>query len=177
MPTTDAAVTAEARVLVVDDEPNIRELLSASLRFAGFEVEVASDGHQALQLVGSCQLDLIVLDVMMPGIDGFEVVRRMREMGAIRITAWIGPHVCGRCYEVPEQMRDDVTAVVPAARATTSWGTPALDIGAGVRAQLEAEDCRVLDVSACTRETSALYSHRRDGAGAGRLAGLIRRRP
>ena len=79
MPTTDAAVTAEARVLVVDDEPNIRELLSASLRFAGFEVEVASDGHQALQLVGSCQLDLIVLDVMMPGIDGFEVVRRMRE--------------------------------------------------------------------------------------------------
>jgi len=104
-------------------------------------------------------------------------VRRMRDLGAIRITAWIGPHVCGRCYEVPEQMRDDVTAVVPAARATTSWGTPALDIGAGVRAQLEDEGCRVRDVSACTRETTALYSHRRDGAGAGRLAGLIRRRP
>jgi len=102
-------------------------------------------------------------------------VARMRDLGAGEITAWIGPHVCGRCYEVPEEMRDEVAAVVPAARATTSWGTPALDIGAGVRDQLEALDCRVVDVSACTRETPALYSYRRDGAGAGRLAGLIRR--
>jgi two-component system OmpR family response regulator len=70
---------AEARLLVVDDEPNIRELLSASLRFAGFDVEVAPDGQQALRLVGSYSPDLVVLDVMMPGIDGFEVVRRMRE--------------------------------------------------------------------------------------------------
>jgi two-component system OmpR family response regulator len=71
--------TAEARLLVVDDEPNILELLSASLRFAGFDVATASDGQQALKLVGSYQPDLVVLDVMMPGIDGFEVVRRMRE--------------------------------------------------------------------------------------------------
>jgi two-component system OmpR family response regulator len=70
---------AEARLLVVDDEPNIVELLSASLRFAGFEVVTATNGQQALTLAGSYQPDLIVLDVMMPGIDGFEVVRRMRE--------------------------------------------------------------------------------------------------
>jgi two-component system OmpR family response regulator len=77
-PTSESAVT-EARLLVVDDEPNIRELLSASLRYAGFDVETAADGQQALRLVGSYLPDLVVLDVMMPGIDGFEVVRRMRE--------------------------------------------------------------------------------------------------
>ncbi len=49
-------------------------------------------------------------------------VARMRELGATGITAWIGPHVCGACYEVPEQMRDAVAAVVPEAHATTSWG-------------------------------------------------------
>jgi two-component system OmpR family response regulator len=73
------AAPAEARLLVVDDEPNILELLSASLRFAGFDVATAPDGQQALQLVESFQPDLVVLDVMMPGIDGFEVMRRMRE--------------------------------------------------------------------------------------------------
>jgi two-component system OmpR family response regulator len=78
--TTDAdGAPAQARLLVVDDEPNIVELLSASLRFAGFEVATAPDGQQALRLVDSFQPDLVVLDVMMPGIDGFEVVRRMRE--------------------------------------------------------------------------------------------------
>jgi two-component system OmpR family response regulator len=70
--------SGEARLLVVDDEPNIVELLSASLRFAGFEVASAADGQQALKLVESFQPELVVLDVMMPGIDGFEVVRRMR---------------------------------------------------------------------------------------------------
>lgn len=72
------AASAEARLLVVDDEPNIVELLSASLRYAGFDVATASDGQQALKLVHSFQPDMVVLDVMMPGIDGFEVVRRMR---------------------------------------------------------------------------------------------------
>ena len=71
----------EARLLVVDDEPNIRELLSASLRYAGFEVATAADGQQALALAESFRPDLLVLDVMMPGLDGFGVVRRMRESG------------------------------------------------------------------------------------------------
>jgi two-component system OmpR family response regulator len=69
---------AKARLLVVDDEPNILELLSASLRFAGFEVAAASDGQQALALAGTFAPDLVVLDVMMPGLDGFEVARRLR---------------------------------------------------------------------------------------------------
>jgi two-component system OmpR family response regulator len=73
--------TPEARLLVVDDEPNIRELLSASLRYAGFEVATAADGQQALALADSFRPDLLVLDVMMPGLDGFGVVRRLRQSG------------------------------------------------------------------------------------------------
>jgi two-component system OmpR family response regulator len=71
----------EARLLVVDDEPNIRELLSASLRYAGFEVATAADGQQALAMADSFRPDLLVLDVMMPGLDGFGVVRRLRQAG------------------------------------------------------------------------------------------------
>ena len=73
--------TPEARLLVVDDEPNIRELLSASLRYAGFEVATAADGQQALALAESFRPDMLVLDVMMPGLDGFGVVRRLRQSG------------------------------------------------------------------------------------------------
>jgi two-component system OmpR family response regulator len=69
------------RLLVVDDEPNILELLSATLRFSGFEVASAADGHEALATAHSFQPDLLVLDVMMPGIDGFDVARRLRAGG------------------------------------------------------------------------------------------------
>jgi two-component system OmpR family response regulator len=76
-----AATKPEARLLVVDDEPNIRELLSASLRFAGFEVTTAADGAEAMTAARASRPDLLVLDVMMPGVDGFEVVRRLRGEG------------------------------------------------------------------------------------------------
>ncbi|MGA8245601.1 MAG: peptidoglycan editing factor PgeF [Nocardioides sp.] len=102
-------------------------------------------------------------------------VATMRRLGAGRLTAWIGPHVCGLCYEVPEAMRDEVAAVEPASRATTSWGTPSLDLGAGVRAQLERESVEVVDLSRCTRESPDLFSYRRDGRESGRQAGIIRR--
>ena len=71
----------EARLLVVDDEPNIVELLSASLRFAGFEVETAAGGLEAVDKARTFRPDLLVLDVMMPGLDGFGVVRRLRQDG------------------------------------------------------------------------------------------------
>jgi two-component system, OmpR family, response regulator len=71
----------EARLLVVEDDPNIVELLSASLRYAGFQVETAMEGHQALKLARELRPDLVLLDVSIPGIDGFEVVRRMRSAG------------------------------------------------------------------------------------------------
>jgi YfiH family protein len=102
-------------------------------------------------------------------------VAAMRRLGAGRLTAWIGPHVCGRCYEVPAAMRDEVAAVEPASRATTSWGTPSLDLGAGVCAQLVRDDVEVVDLSRCTRESPDLFSYRRDGHASGRQAGIIRR--
>jgi YfiH family protein len=100
-------------------------------------------------------------------------VERLRELGAGDLRAWVGPHVCGRCYEVPEEMRTEVADAVPATRATTSWGTPSLDLGAGVLAQLEAAHVAVTEVGGCTREDEAFHSHRRDGAAAGRLAGVV----
>ena len=81
--------------------------------------------------------------------------------------------MCGRCYEVPEELRAEVGAVVPEALATTSWGTPALDLGAGVAAQLAAEEVEATVVAGCTREDPGLHSYRRDGAAAGRTAGLV----
>jgi len=73
--------TPEARLLVVDDEPNIVDLLATSLRFAGFEVATARNGSEALRVAPDFRPDLLVLDVMMPGIDGFSVVRRLRQDG------------------------------------------------------------------------------------------------
>ena len=73
--------TPEAKLLVVDDEPNIRELLSTSLRFAGFEVVAAANGREALAAAEESQPDLAVLDVMLPDMDGFTVTRRLRAAG------------------------------------------------------------------------------------------------
>jgi two-component system OmpR family response regulator len=67
------------RLLVVDDEPNIRELLSASLRFSGFEVATAATGHEALAAAERHMPDLVLLDVMLPDLDGFQVARRLQE--------------------------------------------------------------------------------------------------
>jgi len=100
-------------------------------------------------------------------------VDQMRRLGADDVTAWVGPHICGRCYEVPDEMRADVAGQVPATYAETRWGTPGLDLGAGVVTQLERAGCRVVNIDRCTLEDPDLHSHRRDGAAAGRLAGLV----
>jgi two-component system OmpR family response regulator len=75
------ATQAEARLLVVEDDPNIRELLSASLRFAGFAVDAVTTGAEAVTAGREARPDLIVLDVMLPDYDGFEVIKRLRETG------------------------------------------------------------------------------------------------
>jgi two-component system OmpR family response regulator len=71
----------EARVLVVDDEDYIADLLSTGLKFVGFDVRTVGGGQEALTLARDWKPDLLVLDVMMPDVDGFAVVRRMRENG------------------------------------------------------------------------------------------------
>ncbi|MEW1807944.1 polyphenol oxidase family protein [Pseudarthrobacter sp. NPDC080039] len=99
-------------------------------------------------------------------------VDSMKALGASRIRAWMGPSICGSCYEVPAALRDEVSALVPATRSTTSWGTPALDLPAGARSQLEAAGVDVEYSGVCTLETETLYSYRRD-RNTGRFAGLV----
>ncbi|NRQ38652.1 response regulator transcription factor [Nonomuraea sp. NN258] len=72
-------LSAPAKVLVVDDEPNIRELLSEALGLNGFSVRTAAGGRAALEAVARERPDILVLDVMLPDLDGFTVARRLRE--------------------------------------------------------------------------------------------------
>jgi YfiH family protein len=103
------------------------------------------------------------------------LVEAMAGKGAdpARMVALIGPGACGRCYEVPADLRELVASQVPETFSTTSWETPALDLRAGIEAQLRAAG--VPDVrhdARCTIESPELYSHRREQPG-GRFAGLI----
>lgn len=101
-------------------------------------------------------------------------VAAMAALGAGRLRAWVGPHVCGRCYEVPQDLHDEVVAVAPAAASRTRVGTPALDLGAGVAAQLAQAGCdEVVDAGVCTLEDPAWPSHRRDADRAPRFAGVV----
>ena len=106
-------------------------------------------------------------------------VREMRQRGATRIQAWVGPRACGSCYEVPAEMAEAGAAVVPEARSTTSWGTPALDVGNGVIAQLKAEDVHVTDIGegVCTIEDESFFSYRRQGKASGRQGAIVVLRP
>ena len=81
---------ASKLVLVVEDEPNLSEVLEAYLRCEGFRTERAGDGESALRLFHAAKPDLVLLDVMMPKLDGFEVLRRVRQAGntpVIMVTA------------------------------------------------------------------------------------------
>ena len=103
------------------------------------------------------------------------LVRAMTGAGAdpAAMTALIGPGICGRCYEVPAQLRDDVAAAVPAAHCVTRAGTPGLDLRSGIAAQLAAAGVRQVQADGrCTAEDPDLYSYRRDGV-TGRFAGLV----
>jgi len=79
-------VSTPARILVVDDERSITDLLSMALRYEGMDVRVAHLGRQALEAVGTFHPQLIVLDVMLPDLNGFEVLERMgRDMAGTRV--------------------------------------------------------------------------------------------
>jgi two-component system OmpR family response regulator len=73
-----SGMRASPHILVVDDEPSITDLLSTALRYLGYQVTTASTGFAALEAAGRSGPDLVVLDVMLPDIDGFEVCRRLR---------------------------------------------------------------------------------------------------
>ncbi|MBP2705833.1 peptidoglycan editing factor PgeF [Microbispora sp. RL4-1S] len=103
------------------------------------------------------------------------LVEAMAARGAepSRMVAAIGPSVCGLCYEVPAELRDRVAARVPETWSATRQGTPALDIRAGIAAQLvRAGVTDVRHDGRCTIETADLYSYRREGR-TGRFAGFV----
>ncbi|WP_022909744.1 polyphenol oxidase family protein [Aestuariimicrobium kwangyangense] len=100
-------------------------------------------------------------------------VEAMRDLGAREIVAWVGPHICGRCYEVDEAMADRVASSHPQVVVASRWGTRALDLGAGVEQELVDQGVTAVRLDPCTLTTPELHSHRRDGADAGRFAGII----
>lgn len=114
-----------------------------------------------------------------------EVLAAMRTLGAsgADVRAVVGPSACGRCYEVPVAMRDEVAARAPGASSTTSWGTAALDLPGAVDARLRSLGVgHVARDARCTIEDPSLFSHRRatraKGPGTtGRLAGVVHLAP
>ena len=101
-----------------------------------------------------------------------KALHQMRELGAIDIHAVLGPSICGRCYEVPLAMQQEVVAVHPRALSTTSKGTPGLDLSGGLIAELVAEGVSYDASVICTMEEPLYYSHRRDNP-TGRFAGVV----
>ncbi len=96
-----------------------------------------------------------------------------RGVGPRGLWAAIGPCICGSCYEVPEAMQVDSLAREPACGSRTRWGTPGMDVAAGVQAQLERAGVEhVSRAGWCTYEDERFYSYRRDGL-TGRLAGVV----
>jgi YfiH family protein len=98
----------------------------------------------------------------------------MADLGAeaTHIAAVIGPSICGRCYEVPEAMRDEVDAVVPGTACETAAGTAGLDLVAGALAILRQAGVAARATRICTAEDDRFYSYRRDGV-TGRFAGVV----
>ena len=97
----------------------------------------------------------------------------MRRLGASDVEAWVGPHICGQCYEVPATMADQIGVSRQHARSVTSWGTPALDLGAACEAELSELGVVVHRRDPCTVEDENLFSHRRQGDHSGRQCGLV----
>ena len=101
-----------------------------------------------------------------------KALHQMRSLGAIEVHAILGPSICGTCYEVPFQMQQDVIAEHPRAFSTTLHGTPALDLPAGLIADLTAEGVSYEASVICTQEDPLYYSHRKENP-TGRFAGVV----
>jgi polyphenol oxidase len=168
VPETDALMTTTPglvlAVLVADCVPvllhgTVAEDFLASGALSGREVVAAVHaGRRGLQLG--------VVEAVVSRMSGLGVAPRA-------ISAQLGPAVCGKCYEVPAAMREEVAAVAPCSRATSRAGRPSLDLRAGLVQQLHALGVGMVKVDpTCTHESDWHFSHRRDQR-TGRTAGLI----
>ncbi len=103
-------------------------------------------------------------------------VAALRSVGANGLQAWLGPAICGSCYEVSETMHAEAVQDLPESACETRIGTPAIDLVAGAKAQLAAAEVPAVDWSTCTLESNSLHSHRRDAAQSGRMLAAIWRK-
>jgi YfiH family protein len=101
-----------------------------------------------------------------------KTIRTMEDMGAGAITAHIGPAICGSCYEVSQDIQNEIVAQHPKAKAKTKEGTPSLDLVSGLKAVLIEEGVDIKSRFECTVENPDLFSYRRDGV-TGRQAGIV----
>ncbi len=101
-----------------------------------------------------------------------KTIRTMEDMGAGAITAHIGPAICGSCYEVSQDIQNEIVAQHPKAKAKTREGTPSLDLVGGLKAVLIEEGVDIKSRFECTVENLDLFSYRRDGV-TGRQAGIV----
>ena len=101
-----------------------------------------------------------------------KALHHMRTLGAIEVHAILGPSICGACYEVPFDMQQDVIADNPRAFSTTRHGSPALNLAAGLMADLTVEGVSYEASLICTKEDPLYFSHRRDNP-TGRFAGVV----
>ena len=99
-------------------------------------------------------------------------LRALNPSGDGVVMATIGPSICGECYEVPKEMRDEVAQHHPSIAAQTTWGTPALDLPAAAESILQTLDVTVHRTNVCTYSNELYYSHRRQ-PGVGRIAGFV----
>ncbi len=100
-------------------------------------------------------------------------VAAMVDLGATDLVAWIGPHICASCYEVPDDMADEFRHTHRGLVSQTSWGTASLDLGGHAERLLADLSVTVQREDPCTRTTPSLWSHRAQGESAGRQAGVI----
>lgn len=96
----------------------------------------------------------------------------MRTVSDGPLVGWIGPHICGSCYEIPDAMAVEVSAELGVTPTRTQWGTAGLDLGAAAAVQLAARDVVIMDGSVCTRSSPDLPSHRQN-ANPARAAALV----
>ena len=155
---------------VLDHEPTCDALITTT---AGFSLAVMVADCIPLLLIS--EKAVAAVHVGRAGLVNnvaIKTLEQMRALGAINIHAILGPSICGRCYEVPLQMQQEVVATHPASRSTTSKGTPALDLPAGLIAELIAQGLTYEASPICTQEDPLYYSHRRDNP-TGRFAGVV----
>lgn len=100
------------------------------------------------------------------------VAEAMRDLGAQNLIARLGPSICPRCYPVPLELREQVAAVDPVTRSVDRFGNPAIDVAAGVLAQIAPLCLDAEQLAGCTAEDPRLYSYRRDGS-TGRFVGAV----